>query len=328
MAGIKAEQDLLLGQGTDISKQSADLMQQLQSQQYVSSTTYKSGSLFRKASTTQNMGSLAGKSFADIEQLALQGKLTESAKKLFDELVKLKSEGADVEQALLDAGNAAAELATGTNIDSLSGSIIESLKAGKTGLSDVMSDYSDIIQNALLSTFESEVVKKELAAFYAKLSAAAESDGAITVAEKEALSAEYRAMRERVAKEAEAYSTVTGSSFVNAEKGGSGSGLSGAIKGITETQADLLAGQFGGLRIAQIDGNAIARTNGISIQEQNNMLAAQHLTMIKIEMNTKITAEVIQSVDNTTKSMDTTLKKMDDKMNNNANAAAAAGRGG
>ena len=50
--------------------------------------------------------------------------------------------------------------------------------------------------------------------------------------------------------------------------------------------------------------------------------------MIKIEMNTKITAEVIQSVDNTTKSMDSTLKKMDDKMNNNANAAAAAGRGG
>lgn len=268
LSQIKEEQALLLGQGSDISGKVSSLLSKLQREQYISSTTYRSGTWFRKAKTTQNMGSLSGKSFDDIEQLALQGKLTEGAKKLYDELVKLKAEGVDVEDALLDVGRAAAELATGTNIDSLSDRIISSLKDGKNGLEDVMNDYADIIQNALLSTFESEVVKKELAAFYAKLTAAAESDGMITQEEKEALSKEYIDMRERIRREAENYSSVTGASFTDPLKKDSASNLSGAIKGITESQADLLAGQFGGLRLTAAAQLNIA-SKSLEVHEKN-----------------------------------------------------------
>ncbi len=43
--------------------------------------------------------------------------------------------------------------------------------------------------------------------------------------------------------------------------GGSGNSLSGAIRGMTAEQADLLAGQFGGLRITALDQLRIAQRN-------------------------------------------------------------------
>ncbi|MGB4774085.1 MAG: hypothetical protein WBP45_02840, partial [Daejeonella sp.] len=124
LKAIKEEQALLTSQTTDIQSQQEQLFAQLQGQQFIASETYKHGTWFRKAKTTQNLQGLAGMSYDQIEQLYTQSKLTEGAKALFEQLKKLKDEGVDVANALKEAAKQADELATGTNVDSLSDMII------------------------------------------------------------------------------------------------------------------------------------------------------------------------------------------------------------
>lgn len=64
--------------------------------------------------------------------------------------------------------------------------------------------------------------------------------------------------------------------------------LSGAIKGITADQADILAGQFGGLRLAQLENNSILRTNHAQLMAMNTQKLNN---LIQIEINTRGTKE-------------------------------------
>ena len=308
MAALREEQSLILNQGVDIKKEADSLLKKLQGQEFVESTEYKRGNWFKKSKTIENMGSLSGKSFNDIEQLYSQGKLTEGAKSLFEQLKKLKEEGIDAEEALRDLAKQAAELGTGTNIDSLADQIIQDLKDGKNELTDTMADYSDIMQNALLSVFESDVVKQELQGFYARLTEAAKSDAIITAQEKQVLEADYIATRERIKLAADSYRSVTGVDFSDSTKiKEGGSALTGAIKGITEVQADLLSGQFNGLRLTGI--------------QQLNVAMQSYEAHLKIEVNTRLTADHLNGII-------PAINKLNDTMGKNAGVGPANGRAG
>ncbi len=290
LKAIKEEQKLLLSQGSDIAGQQSSLFSQLQGQKFVESTSYKHGTWFRKAKTTQNLGSLAGMDFEAIAQLDAQGKLTEGAKRLFDQLVKLKEEGGDVEQALKDAASAADELATGTNVDSLSDKIIQDLRQGKVGLEDIMKDYNSIIQEALLSSFESEVVEEEMNGFFKRLSEAAKSGEVITSQEKAILEADYIATRQRIQRQAEQFKNLTGTDFLDPkdaeDKTPSKNSLSGAISAASQESIDLLAGNMLGLRLAALEG--------VSVAKQTYQIAGDSLKELKrIEENTRETVRVL-----------------------------------
>lgn len=64
--------------------------------------------------------------------------------------------------------------------------------------------------------------------------------------------------------------------------------LSGAIKGITADQADILAGQFGGMRLAQLENNSILRINHAQLMAMNTQKLNN---LIQIEINTRGTKE-------------------------------------
>lgn len=69
--------------------------------------------------------------------------------------------------------------------------------------------------------------------------------------------------------------------------------LKGAIKGITEEQADLLAGQFGGLRLAQLETNQILKS---SAAYQMQACSEQIKLQTQIEFNTRRTYEMLELV--------------------------------
>jgi len=61
-------------------------------------------------------------------------------------------------------------------------------------------------------------------------------------------------------------------------------GLSGAIKGITQEQADLLAGQTNAMRINQVEGNELMRN--------------QLLHLASIDLKIGITNQYLENIDN------------------------------
>lgn len=215
LKGISDQTKALKDQKKQIDKDFEDKLKQLQSQEkgQITGSTYTHGTWFRKAKTDYDYASLAGMNYDALEQLYTQGKLTEGARKLFEELRKLKEEGADVEAELKAAGDALNELVTGTNVDSLSKNIIDGLRAGKNGLKDVMGEYTTIIQDALLSTFKTEVVDEEMKGFYERLAKLAASDGELTAEEVIIAQDDYIATRGRIKKRFDTQQQITGIDF-------------------------------------------------------------------------------------------------------------------
>lgn len=269
LKGIQDETRALEAQQKAINRSYLDALSRLQgmSQGQILSSEYKHGTWFRKAKTDYTYGSLAGLDYDQLEQLYTQGKLEEGAKALFEELRRLKEEGADVTQALKEAAQAADELATGTTVDQLASNIIGSLRAGKRGLSDVMNDYKAIIQDALLSTFESDVVRKELQGFYDRLSQSAQSGDGLTPEEIEAAKNDYIATRQRIQQAFDNLSQVTG---VDLTAGGAKeSGISGEVKRtITEETGTALEGLFRSFYEVSRRTYTLIEQNSVTLKQQ------------------------------------------------------------
>lgn len=291
MQGLKDEYALLNSQQTAIDQKYAEVYRKLQGEQYVESTTYKHGTWFRKAKSEQNMASLAGMNYDQLEELFLQGKLTDSAKSLFEWLQKLKEEGGDVTDTLKEVADAANELYTGTNVDSLTDGFMNMLKEGKTSVQDLADFFQDSMDDAALHMFQNNILKKKIEGFYETF-AAAGSDG-LTSDDIEALRVAYQAMTGEALAEFEKLKQVTGSSFKNANA----SAVSKGIQSITSDQASALEGITRGTY-------DYTKRNYQTGQDQLAMMKSQMMVLQKIENNTALSADRLSGLDK--------LAKLDD----------------
>lgn len=316
LGGIESQTNALKAQKQQINSNYNDILKKLQgdTKGQITGQTYKHGTWLRKAQTDFQYGSLAGMNYDALEALYTQGKLTEGAKKLFEELRKLKEEGQDVEAALKDAADAAAELATGTTIENLSSNIISSLRNGKSGLSDVMDDYNSIIREALLSSFKSEVVDVEMKAFYARLSALALSGGELTDDEIKQAQDDYIATRERIKKAFEDREKVTGTSLVDpTASAGSQSGISASIKSITSDEASAIEGFMRGIYDVVKRNSNTNTQNSITLSQQTAILIEQRSLQVEIRDNT---AAIKDNTHGYLGQMETLLTKFDTLLKN------------
>jgi hypothetical protein len=117
---------------------------------------------------------------------------------------------------------------------------------------------------------------------------------------------------------------ATGISLTDSASGGSKNTLSGAITSITAEQADLLAGQFGGLRVAQLQTNTLLMPVSKGIGDLS--LAAQR----NFEVALQTAANTLRTANNTDALADmrTALVSMDKKIGSSNAALIAAGRVG
>lgn len=94
----------------------------------------------------------------------------------------------------------------------------------------------------------------------------------------------------------------------------SANSLKGAVRGITEQQADLLAGQFGGLRLTQLDTNKILRSSHTAYMAK---IGESIRVNKQIEINTRKTAENTNGMREGFKAVETAVKQRSNTMKAN-----------
>jgi len=284
--GLEKERELLLKQKDEVAKQFETVFTELQGQtakviqstfvlspSFLASETYKW--LRRMGKTMEEIARefgtevqkivdvpLAGLSFDELEELFLKGQLEGKARELFELLQKIKQEGVDVDRLLAENADQFRQTLTGTTADNIADSIIEGFRSGLRSASDFADNFQQLMQNALLQALKFQTLEGPLKEFYEQFAADAESDGILSEAEIQQLRARFNAIIENAGDKFQELQQITNMPITTA----GGNSLSGAIRGMTADQADLLAGQFGGLRITAIEQLNVAQQGLRSLQ--------------------------------------------------------------
>lgn len=191
-----------------IEKEYAEVWKKLQGEQYITATHYRHGTWFRKAKTWNDYGSLAGKTYEEVESLYTQDKLTDSAKVLFEQLQKLKEEGEDVAGMIDDLNEEMKEAFTGTTVDSIADSILQGFAEGKRSAKDFADDFQEMLNNAVLQGVKMKALEEPLRQWYESFAAA--SQNGLTAENIADLKAQYDQIIEDAAKRLEDMEKVTG----------------------------------------------------------------------------------------------------------------------
>ncbi len=236
----------------------------------------------------------------ELQSLIDNGMLDANTAKIAENYIKATD-------AIESAKNAMAEFNTATTFENIADGIIELFAKGNAAAEDFGDNFEEIMKKAILNSFKTQTLAKQLQDFYNQFAELSSSGGNLTAAEITKLRAQYdKIIADGQAKFNE-LEQVTGVSFKPDEQKGKTDSLTGAIKGITADQADLLAGQFGGLRLAQLETNVIGKANLQSMQEQLSEVRESRLTLYKIEINTKRSADTADESLIFLKSMDNKL---------------------
>lgn len=257
--GIDAETELLKRQQETVQDQFNTVLRELQKEQaIVGKTTERYGGVLgigRKTRAVDVFQSLEGKSFDELNELFIKGQLTGKAKELFEILKKLNDEQGDIAQKLADTLEEGREIFTGSSRDAILDSIVDGFKGGLRSASDFADNFEELMRNAVINSIKFKALEAPLGKFFEDFAASAETDGVLTQSEIEQLRANYNRIIDEAGKKFDELQKITGVDLTDEIQSKS---LKGTIKGITEQQADLLAGQFGGLRITALEHVRIA----------------------------------------------------------------------
>ena len=222
----------LTKQQRESAEEYARLMAEIQGEEYISGKGYKHGTWFRKAKTWDIYSSLAGKSYEDIEKLYTEGKLDEKVSKLFEQLKKLKEEGADIDQMLADQEEAMREALTGTTTDSIADSIIKGFAEGKRSAADFADDFQEMLNNAVLQGIKMKALEEPLRKWYESFAEA--SGNGLTTDSIADLKAQYDKIIEDAAKQLEDMEKITGTTIGDIAN----AGRTAVAKGIQSVSQD------------------------------------------------------------------------------------------
>lgn len=253
----------LTKQQRESAEEYARLMAEIQGEEYISGKGYKHGTWFRKAKTWDIYSSLAGKSYEDIEKLYTEGKLDEKVSKLFEQLKKLKEEGADINQMLADQEEAMREALTGTTTDSIADSIIQGFAQGKRSAADFADDFQEMLNNAVLQGIKMKALEEPLRKWYESFAEA--SGNGLTEASIADLKAQYDKIIADAAKQLEDAEKITGLSITGTEAGRQAASKS--IASMNQDSANELNGNFNALLIyADKTSTAVTNINTLLVE--------------------------------------------------------------
>lgn len=185
------------------------------------------------------------------------------------------------EQALNDF------LTGGVTQNTIAGVIAEGFQAGKTSVDDFAQYMNDVLLNAVMQIFKAEILGPQIDAL-SQYTLSALSDKKLTEAEKAEID---RQTKEIANINKQLWDDLTGAlKLPEGEKGTDRTGLTGAIKGITEETAGLIAGQFFAMR----EVNQKQYMTGLEQLDGINQ-SVTHLA--KIEINTRPIARLNEVVE-------------------------------
>ena len=138
------------------------------------------------------------------------------------------------------------ELLTATMADNIADGIIEGFRKGYDSVTDFADGFEELMKNAVLNALKIQMLEEPLREWYAQFAAYSESDDILTSGEIRDLENAYNNIIESARKRFEEMKRISGLNFdTGAIKQ---EGLAGAIKGITEETAGIIAGQFMAMR--------------------------------------------------------------------------------
>jgi hypothetical protein len=203
--------------------------------------------------------------------------------------------------------------------NSLADALTTAFQAGQNGIASMDASLNSFIGNAIKNSLKLKLIEPIIKSLTDDLVKYAQGNNNSIVG------FDFKSYKDKLNSAGKTFSDALNANqefFVgtaaNASSSSSNS-LSGAIKGITAPQADLLAGQFGGLRLAQLELTKVTQTNHFELMQANtNKLN----NLIKIEANTGRTANNTDRLAN----MELALASINSKMGKNADALGGAGK--
>lgn len=192
----------------------------------------------------------------DLNQLLFDdaGQFTiEKINKLIDEMVITDQEVINAvnqyEQLLnqlTQAENEKQELLTATMADNIADGIIDGFAQGYDSVADFAEGFEELMKNAILNALKIQTLEEPLKEWYRQFAAASESGGVLTEQEISELENAYNSIVEGARQRFDEMQRIANLDFSGDVAGREG--LQGAIKGITEETAGLIAGQFTAMR--------------------------------------------------------------------------------
>jgi tape measure domain-containing protein len=147
------------------------------------------------------------------------------------------------------------EILTGNTYDSIVDSLTSAFEDGVYSAEEFAGKFEDLMKNAVLNALKINYLKGPLSDFYGQF--AKLSEGGLTKDEIAQLRTAYTAIAENASKAFEELKSITGIDFSSVTE--DANSLSGAIKGMSEETASILAGQFNALRINSAEHLNVSR---------------------------------------------------------------------
>ena len=160
----------------------------------------------------------------------------------------------DLDEKFKDIKKEFEEYVTGGTAESLTDAILQGLSEGKKGIDDFAQTFEEAMQTSLLNIFKNNYLSVEMQKFYDKIVNAAggtEIDS-LTDAEIRDLQNEFGSLIENAGNRFEVLQDILSGAGLDPfgfQDPTQRQGMAGAITGITEDQADLLAGYYNAIRI-------------------------------------------------------------------------------
>ena len=199
---------------------------------------------------------------------------------------------------LAEAEKQKQELLTATMAGNIADGIVDGFSQGYNSAADFADSFEQLMKNAILNAVKIQTLEEPLREWYRQFADASESGNILTSEEIAQIEDSYNTIIEAAQKRFEEMKRISGLNFdseINRQ------GLTGAVKGITEETAGLIAGQFMAFRELQ-------SKTWITAQEQLDSINQTVGILGKIEQNTRHNAK-LNDIDSKLGEMNQTLKQ-------------------
>ncbi|MFJ1412498.1 hypothetical protein [Capnocytophaga canimorsus] len=260
-----------------------------------------------EARDAYNMLNEAGSMENYVKMLNQRGWLQGEAKQFYEQWKKSGESVTELEKKFADLKNEMRQVVIGENFDGFVNNFANALAQAQGNVAQFADFTHDKIKSSLFNAFKYQYLREQLKPLYEQMGDLL-NQGVDTLDKDkiEAISQQFESAFKSANAKLEQLGQQFGTNLYD-NKGAEASpnSLKGAVRGITEQQADLLAGQFGGLRLAQLETNKINKQGFAETMAQTSRMIGIQL---EIQHNTRRTADNTEAMKESLKNIETSVK--------------------
>lgn len=241
------------------------------------------------------------------QMLNQRGWLRGDAKQFYEQWRKAGEDIDKLQQKFAELKNEMRQVVIGENFDGFVNNFANALAQAQGNVAQFAEFTEEKIKSSLFNAFKYQYLREQLKPLYEQMGDLL-NEGVDTLDKDkiEAISQQFEnTFKNANAKLGQLGQQLGTNLYDNKGVEASRNSLKGAVRGITEQQADLLAGQFGGLRLAQLETNKINKQGFAETMAQTSRMIGIQL---EIQHNTKRTADNTEAMKDSLKNIETSVK--------------------